>query len=35
MYGQHFDVPQVEDYVLPIGKAKVVRPGKDVTQDRY
>ncbi|HEU5482545.1 MAG TPA: pyruvate dehydrogenase complex E1 component subunit beta, partial [Sphingomicrobium sp.] len=29
LYGQHFDVPQVEDYLLPIGKAKVVRPGKD------
>jgi pyruvate dehydrogenase E1 component beta subunit len=35
MYGQHFDVPQVEDYVLPIGKAKVVRPGKDVTLVSY
>jgi pyruvate dehydrogenase E1 component beta subunit len=29
------DVPQVEDYVLPIGKAKVVRPGKDVTLVSY
>jgi pyruvate dehydrogenase E1 component beta subunit len=28
-------VPQVEDYVLPIGKAKVVRPGKDVTLVSY
>ncbi len=35
MYGQHFDVPQVDDYVLPIGKAKVVRPGKDVTLVSY
>jgi pyruvate dehydrogenase E1 component beta subunit len=35
MYGQHFDVPQVEDYLLPIGKAKVVRPGKDVTLVSY
>ncbi len=35
MYGQHFDVPEVEDYVLPIGKAKVVRPGKDVTLVSY
>ena len=35
MYGQTFDVPQVEDYVLPIGKAKVVRPGKDVTLVSY
>jgi pyruvate dehydrogenase E1 component beta subunit len=32
MYGQRFDdVPLDEDYVLPIGKAKVVRPGRDVT----
>ena len=35
LYGQHFDVPQVEDYLLPIGKAKVVRPGKDVTLVSY
>jgi pyruvate dehydrogenase E1 component beta subunit len=35
LYGQHFDVPQVEDYILPIGKAKVVRPGKDVTLVSY
>ncbi|HET9811172.1 MAG TPA: pyruvate dehydrogenase complex E1 component subunit beta [Sphingomicrobium sp.] len=35
LYGQHFDVPQVDDYVLPIGKAKVVRPGKDVTIVSY
>jgi len=35
LYGQHFDVPEVEDYVLPIGKAKVVRPGKDVTLVSY
>jgi pyruvate dehydrogenase E1 component beta subunit len=31
LYGQHFDVPQLDDYVLPIGKARIVRPGKDVT----
>ena len=35
LYGQHFDVPDVDDYVLPIGKAKVVRPGKDVTLVSY
>ena len=28
LYGQHFDVPQLDDYVLPIGKARIVRPGK-------
>jgi pyruvate dehydrogenase E1 component beta subunit len=31
MYGQTFDVPKLDDYVLPIGKAKVVREGTDVT----
>ena len=35
LYGQHFDVPQLEDYVLPIGKARIVRPGKDVTLVSY
>ncbi|GAA0215050.1 pyruvate dehydrogenase E1 component beta subunit [Brevundimonas nasdae] len=31
LYGTEFDVPEVDDYVLPIGKAKVRREGKDVT----
>jgi pyruvate dehydrogenase E1 component beta subunit len=31
MYGIEFDVPEVEDYVVPIGKAKVRREGTDVT----
>ncbi|MBB4286052.1 pyruvate dehydrogenase complex E1 component subunit beta [Roseospira goensis] len=31
LYGQTFDVPDVEDFVLPIGKAKVERRGTDVT----
>ena len=31
MYGLEFDVPEVEDWVLPIGKAKVRREGADVT----
>lgn len=35
LYGQHFDVPEMENYVLPIGKARVVRPGKDVTLVSY
>jgi pyruvate dehydrogenase E1 component beta subunit len=35
LYGQHFDVPQMDDYVLPIGKARIVRPGKDVTIVSY
>ena len=35
LYGQSFDVPKLEDYVLPIGKARVCRPGKDVTIVSY
>lgn len=31
LYGQNFDVPQTDDWVLPIGKAKIVREGSDVT----
>ncbi len=31
MYGHEFDVPDVEDYIVPIGKAKVRREGTDVT----
>jgi len=31
LYGQSSDVPQLEDWLVPIGKAKVVRPGGDVT----
>ncbi len=31
LYGQSFDVPKMDDFVLPIGKARVHRTGKDVT----
>ncbi|OLP55322.1 pyruvate dehydrogenase complex E1 component subunit beta [Rhizobium rhizosphaerae] len=31
LYGQTFDVPKLDDFVLPIGKARIHRPGKDVT----
>ena len=31
LYGETFDVPDIEDWVLPIGKAKVKREGTDVT----
>jgi len=31
LYGQSFDVPDDPDFILPIGKAKIERPGKDVT----
>ena len=31
LYGQSFDVPKLDDFVVPIGKAKVLREGGDVT----
>jgi pyruvate dehydrogenase E1 component beta subunit len=31
LYGQSGPVPKLDDYVLPIGKAKIVRPGNNVT----
>jgi pyruvate dehydrogenase E1 component beta subunit len=31
LYGSKFDVPVSDDYVLPIGKAKIEREGSDVT----
>ncbi|WP_157019211.1 pyruvate dehydrogenase complex E1 component subunit beta [Mesorhizobium xinjiangense] len=31
LYGHTFDVPKLDDFVLPIGKARIHRPGKDVT----
>ena len=31
LYGASFEVPVDPDYIVPIGKAKVVRRGKDVT----
>jgi pyruvate dehydrogenase E1 component beta subunit len=31
LYGHSFPVPKLDDYVVPIGKAKVVRAGSDVT----
>jgi pyruvate dehydrogenase E1 component beta subunit len=35
MYGRSFDVPKLDDWVLPIGKARIVREGKDVTLVSY
>ena len=35
VYGRSFEVPQLDDWVLPIGKARIVRPGKDVTIVSY
>ncbi len=31
LYGQSFEVPKLDDFVLPIGKARVHKTGKDVT----
>jgi pyruvate dehydrogenase E1 component beta subunit len=31
LYGQSFPVPKLDDFVLPIGKARVARLGRDVT----
>ena len=35
VYGRSFDVPAIDDYVLPIGKARVCREGKDITIVSY
>jgi pyruvate dehydrogenase E1 component beta subunit len=35
LYGQSFDVPKLDDHVLPIGKARIAREGKDVTIVSY
>ncbi len=35
LYGQSFDVPKLDDYVLPIGKARICRTGSDVTIVSY
>ena len=31
LYGQSFEVPKRDDYVLPIGKARIARAGTDIT----
>ena len=31
LYGHKFEVPKLDDFVLPIGKARIHRAGKDVT----
>ncbi|MDR7103301.1 pyruvate dehydrogenase complex E1 component subunit beta [Croceicoccus sp. BE223] len=35
LYGRTFEVPELDDYVLPIGKARIVREGSDVTIVSY
>jgi pyruvate dehydrogenase E1 component beta subunit len=31
LYGTSGEVPKLDDWIVPIGKAKIARPGKDVT----
>jgi pyruvate dehydrogenase E1 component beta subunit len=31
LYGHSFEVPKLDDYVLPLGKARIARAGDDVT----
>ncbi len=31
LYGRKFEVPKLDDWVVPIGKARIARPGSDVT----
>ena len=35
LYGRNFQVPNVDDYVLPIGKARIMREGTDLTIVSY
>jgi pyruvate dehydrogenase E1 component beta subunit len=35
VYGRTFEIPDLDDHVLPIGKARIVREGKDVTIVSY
>jgi len=31
LYGQAFDVPEIDDFIIPFGKARIWREGSDVT----
>ena len=35
LYGRSFEVPRLDEWVLPIGKARIVRPGSHVTIVSY
>lgn len=35
IYGQSFELPELEDHTLPIGKARIIREGSDVTIVSY
>jgi pyruvate dehydrogenase E1 component beta subunit len=31
LYGKTFEVPKIDDWIVPIGKARIARPGRQVT----
>jgi len=35
LYGRSFEVPKLDDFTVPIGKARIARPGRDVTLVAY
>ncbi len=35
LYGRSFEIPDIDDYTLPIGKARIMREGADVTIVSY
>ncbi len=35
VYGRNFELPELDDHVLPIGKARIMREGRDVTIVSY
>ena len=35
VYGRSFELPELDDHVLPIGKARIMRQGRDVTIVSY
>ena len=35
LYGRSFELPEIDDYTLPIGKARIMREGSDVTIVSY
>ena len=35
IYGRSFELPELDDHVLPIGKARIMREGRDVTIVSY
>jgi pyruvate dehydrogenase E1 component beta subunit len=35
LYGRSFDIPDIDDYTVPIGKARIMREGTDITIVSY